>query len=271
MNMMSGIGKLDRKRLSEVLRRTKGTISVRECSVILKIPPSTAAKLLARWASKGWLSRARRGLYIPVPLESRTADIAPEDPWLIAERLFAACYIGGWSAAEHWGLTEQIFRTISVMTTKKPRTRDQVIMGIGFKLRSISPKELFGLKSVWRKQVRVNVSDPTRTVLDVLNDPRAAGGLRPTVDIFRTYLRSEHKDLDLLLAYADRLGNGAVFKRLGYLLERYAGGEKKLIEACRARLTKGNARLSPDLPSDRLVTSWRLWVPRGWPREKSRD
>lgn len=271
MSTIAGIGKLDRKRLSEVLRRTKGTISVRECADILKIPPSAAAKLLARWASKGWLARVRRGLYIPIPLESRTSDVAPEDPWLIAERLFGPCYIGGWSAAEHWGLTEQIFRTVSVMTTKRPRGRDQVVMGIGFRLKSISPKELFGLKSVWRKQVKVDVSDPTRTVLDMLNDPRSGGGLRPTVDVFRTYVQSEYKDLSLLLAYADRLGNGAVFKRLGYLVERYAGEDKKLIKACRARLTQGNAKLSPDLPSARLVTSWKLWIPRGWAREKSRD
>jgi predicted transcriptional regulator of viral defense system len=271
MNSISGIGKLDRRRLSEVLRRTKGTISVRDCSGILKITPSPAAKLLARWASKGWLSRVRRGLYVPIPLESRTADVFPEDPWLIAERLFAPCYIGGWSAAEHWGLTEQIFRTVFVMTTKKPRGRDQQIKGIGFKLRSISQKELFGLRSAWRTQVKIGVSDPTRTVLDMLNDPRAGGGLRPAVDVFRSYLRSEHKNLDMLLAYADRLGNGAVFKRLGYLAELYAGGERKLIEACRARLTEGKAKLDPGLPSERLVTRWRLWIPRGWPKGKSGD
>jgi len=43
---------------------------------------------------------------VSVPLESRTADVPLEDPWLIAERLFAPCYIGGWSAAEYLDLTE---------------------------------------------------------------------------------------------------------------------------------------------------------------------
>ena len=43
------------------------------------------------------MSRVRRGLYVSVPLESRTADVPLEDPWLIAERLFAPCYIGGWA------------------------------------------------------------------------------------------------------------------------------------------------------------------------------
>jgi len=69
------------------------------------------------------MSRVRRGLYVSVPLESRTADMPLEDPWLVADRLFSPCYIGGWSAAEYFGLTEQIFSTIIVMTVQKPRSR----------------------------------------------------------------------------------------------------------------------------------------------------
>ena len=94
--------------------------------------------------------------------------------------------------------------------------------GVSFLLRTISERSLFGLKLVWRGQVKVSVSDPTRTVLDMLSDPRLGGGLRPTVDLFRRYLRSENSDLYLLIEYGERLGNGAVFKRLGFLLERLA-------------------------------------------------
>lgn len=79
---------------------------------------------------------------------------------------------------------------------------------------------MFGLKPVWRGQVKVSVSDPSRTILDVLNDPLLGGGLRSTVDFLTNYLKSDKRDLDLLIDYADRLGNGAVFKRLGFLLER---------------------------------------------------
>jgi len=75
-----------------------------------------AAKTMARLANKGWLSRVRRGLYVPVPIESATTDPALQDPWLIAQKLYAPCYIGGWSAAEHWQLTEQVFQRIVVMT-----------------------------------------------------------------------------------------------------------------------------------------------------------
>ncbi len=264
MDPITGLGTLDRKRIAAVLRATKGTVTVSEAAQILEVPAPAAAKMLARWASKGWLSRVRRGLYVPVPLESETGDVALEDPWLVAERLFAPCYIGGWSAAEHWGLTEQIFRTLVVMTTRKPRNRKPVIRGTGFLARTVPERALFGLRPVWRGRVKVQVSDPSRTVIDMLNDPRVGGGLRPTVDVLQDYLRSEHKDLRLLVDYGQRLRNGALFKRLGFLLERLAPGEQEALDACREQLTQGNARLDPTLPAGRLVTRWRLWVPAAW-------
>ena len=264
---MNGLGKADRTRLSAVLRGTKGTITVAEATDILELSAASTAKLLARWAKKGWLSRVRRGLYIPVPLESVTADIPLEDAWIIADKLFSPCYIGGWSAAEHWGLTEQIFHTVIVLTGQRPRERKQSIKGTDFLLKTVPDKALFGLKAVWRGQVKVNVSDPARTVIDMLSDPLLAGGLRSMVDMFRNYLNSDLKDLALLIEYANQLGNGAVFKRLGFLLERYEENEADCLAQCRQRLTAGNAKLDPSLKAERLITRWRLWVPERWLKE----
>ena len=264
METLTGIGTEDRKRLAELFRETKGTISVKDTAGLLKITSIDAAKMLSRWAKKGWLSRVRRGLYVRVALESRTADIPLEDAWIIAERLFSPCYIGGWSAAEYWDLTEQIFRTVVVLTTQKPRDRAPVIKGTGFMLCTISEKAIFGTKPVWKGQVKVSVADPTRTILDMLTDPKLGGGIRPTVDIFLNYLKSESKNIQLLIDYAKRLGNGAVFKRLGFLLERYAPDQEAALSECRAQMTKGNTNLDPSLKAKRLITRWRLWVPENW-------
>lgn len=261
---INGLGKLDRDRLSKLLRGTKGTISVVQAAAILDMPNSGVAKLLSRWTKKGWLSRVRRGLYIPVPLESPTADIPLEDAWIIADKLYERCYIGGWSAAEYWDLTEQIFRTVVVLTTQQLRERKQSIKGTDFLLKTAPDKAMFGLKAIWRGQVKVNVSDSTRTVLDMLSDPKLGGGLRSTVDMFKNYLASDNKNIGLLIEYADQLGNGAVFKRLGFLLEKFTEDEQVFIEQCRERLTKGNAKLDPALSADNLVTRWRLWVPERW-------
>lgn len=271
MEGLSGLGKVDRKRIASIIRSTAGSVSVAEAADILGISSSDAAKMLARWAKKGWLSRIQRGIYIPVPLESRNSDVPLEDPWLIAERLYSPCYIGGWSAAEHWGLTEQIFRTIVVMTTQKPRDRNPAIKGTKFLLRTVADSAIFGLKSVWRGRIKISVSDPTRTILDLLNDPTLGGGIRSTADILNNYLRSDSKDLELLIRYAERLGNGAVFKRLGFLLERFAPDETDFIAKCRDNLTAGKAKLDLRMSCDKLITRWRLWVPEAWTKEGSID
>lgn len=271
MEQLSGLGKMERERLSAVLRGSKGTIEVRETASILRTSDSAAAKILARWAAKGWLSRVRRGIYVPVPLDSKTANIALEDPWLVAQRLYSPCYVGGWSAAEYWDLSEQIFRTIVVMTTQRPRLRTVTMKGSDYLLRTIPAKNLFGLKPVWRGKVKVNVSDPTRTILDMLSDPHLGGGIRTVVDMLTSYLNSKEKDLGLLINYAERLGNGAVFKRLGFILERVSPNDQKALEECWERLTKGNSKLDPSLPSERLITAWRLWVPKNWAKGKRID
>jgi predicted transcriptional regulator of viral defense system len=267
MNKISGIGKGDRKKLSAIFREMKGTISVQDAANILETTSTDAAKMLSRWASKSWLSRVRRGLYVRMPLESYTTDIPLEDSWIIADRLFSPCYIGGWSAAEYWDLTEQIFRTIIVLTTKKPRNRSPIIKGTEFMLRTISGTALFGIKPVWRGQIKVSISDPSRTIIDLLNDPKLGGGIRPTKDIFSNYLKSDEKNIDLMIDYAKRLGNGAVFKRLGFLLERLAPDQIQSIQICRDNLTKGIAKLDPSLDSEKMLTRWKLWLPTNWDKE----
>ena len=264
---ITGIGKADRERLSSILRGTKGTVSVAEAAKILDLPRIDVAKMLSRWAKRGWESLGRRGVDVPVPLETKTADISVEDAWVVAARLYEPCYIGGWSAAEYWDLTEQIFRTVVVITTQRPRNRTPSIKGTDFLLRTVSDKAMFGLKPVWRGQVKVNISDPTRTVLDMLNDPQLGGGIRSTVDMFSNYLQSEKRNLDLLIDYADQLGNGAVFKRLGFLLERYAPTEQSTIKKCKERLSSGNAKLDPKSSGNKLITRWRLWVSKRWIEE----
>jgi predicted transcriptional regulator of viral defense system len=266
MNEVSGMGKGDRKKLSAIFRETKGTISVQDVVGVLRVTSGDAAKMLFRWAKKGWLARIKRGLYVRVPLESTTSDIALEDPWIIADRLFTPCYIGGWSAAEYWGLTEQLFRTILVLTTRKPRNRSLELRGTEFMIRTIPQKAMFGTQAVWRGQNKIAVSDPTRTIIDLLMDVKLGGGIRPVQDIFSGYLKSPKKDIDLLIEYAKRLESGAVFKRLGFLLEIQAPNESRAIDACKQYLTKGNAKLDPSLDSRKLITRWRLWVPSNWGR-----
>lgn len=116
-----------------------------------------------------------------------------------------------------------------LLSTNKLKNHNPVIKGTSFLLRTISSPAMFGLDTIWRGEIKISVSNPTRTILDLLNEPKLGGGIRSAADILTNYLKSEYKDLPLLINYAKQLKNGAVFKRLGFLLERLAPQEMKLL------------------------------------------
>ena len=268
---MKGIGAKSRERLAKVLRETSGAIKVADAAHALGVSNSQASKLLSAWSERGWVKRVKRGIYIPVPLDAFTENVSPEDPWILADALFAPCYIGGWSAAEYWDFTEQIFSSLFVFTTKQIRQRDMDVEGTIFKLKTVNESQFFGLKSIWRGSKKIQISDPSKTLIDMLNEPAIGGGIRHTADIFNSYLDSEHRDLTKLLDYASSCRNKTVFKRLGYLLERFAPENEAEIAVCKKALSKGNSKLDPSLPSDFLVTRWKLWIPSSWKEGVAND
>ncbi|MBW4092596.1 MAG: hypothetical protein HIU82_16035 [Proteobacteria bacterium] len=252
-----------RTQLSQVLRGAGEVVSVDDVSGILNIERQTASKLLARWNDQGWMRRLRRGFYAPVPIAALGQEQVLEDPWVIVPELFGPACVGGWSAAEHWGLTEQLFRSTLVLTTRPIREKEQTIEGIPFTLKHVRPEVLFAMRPVWRGTVRIDVSSPAKTVIDMLDDPAIGGGIRHGADCLAAYLEREDASGDELLSIADRLGNRAVFKRLGFLAERLPG-RQDLAAACRERLSQGMAKLDPSAPCPRKITRWRLWVPPSW-------
>ena len=70
----------------------------------------------------------------------------------------------------------------------------------------------------------------------------------------------------MLIRYGAQFGNGAIFKRLGFLAESRLH-DADLASACRPRLTQGYAQLDLALPARHLHTAWRLWVPERWSKD----
>lgn len=260
---------LDRSRprpqLAAVLRATDRLVRVDDVMATLGVDRPAAAKTLARWHAQGWLQRVGPGLYTPIPLDALATEQVLDDPWILIPALFDPAYVGGWTAAEHWDLTEQLFRDILVFTAKSLRARTRVVHGISFALRHVRPAALFGTRTIWRGRIKVQISDIHRTMLDMLADPSVGGGIRHVADCLAAYFGHQDADPPTLIRYAETLKNGAVFKRLGFLASAFPD-QTVLIEACRSRLTQGNAKIDPKLPCRKLVKAWRLWIPATWAR-----
>jgi predicted transcriptional regulator of viral defense system len=252
-----------RARLAAVLRATKEVLSVSNTAQTLRLDRRRAAKLLARWREQGWLRRVGHGLYVPVPLDLAGSEQVIEDPWVLVPTLFGDSYIGGWTAAHHWELSEQLFNETFVFVTRRISERRVTAQGVVFLLHHIPAKRFFGLKTLWRGSTRVTISDPARTLIDMIAMPETGGGIDHVSECISAYLSGKASDRKLLVQYAEQFGNGAIFKRLGFLAETRLH-DHELAHACRERLTQGYAKLDPALSCDQLVTAWRLWIPARW-------
>ncbi len=252
-----------RHRLVAVIRASGDVINIDDVVATLSIERSAAAKLLSRWTSQGWLRRVGTGAYVPASLDSLESQRVLENPWVLVPALYKPAYIGGRTAAEYLDLTEQMFSDIVVMTSQLVRQKSQVRHGAQFTLYHIQERKIFGTKTVWCDNSKVLVSDLHRTIIDILDNPALGGGIQHVADCLNAYLKRPDRNDDLLIKYASRLDNGAVFKRLGFLADRFSPNSD-LAEVCRARLTKGNARLDISLKCTCLISKWRLWIPPSW-------
>ncbi len=218
---------------------------------------------------QGWLHRVGRGTYVPVALDTMGAEQALDDPWVMIPALFDPAYVAGRTAAEHWDLTEQIFKDIVVITGKAVRQKNQIRHGTRVHLKHIDASKIFGTKTVWRHRTKVAVSDVHRTIVDMLDDPVLGGGIQHVSDCLTSYLKRADRNDQKLIEYAESLGNGAVFKRLGFLAERQ-GDQTQLTNLCQAHLSTGLAKLDPASPTQRINSRWKLRLPESWAKESAR-
>lgn len=271
LNESQGKSSKSRERLSKLLREGGELLTVDSTANILAVSNDEAAKTLARWRKQGWLTRIKRGIYVVVPLEADTTGRALEDAWILIPELFEPAYVGGWSAAEYWDLTEQLFRDICVFTSRPVTKRNQLIHNIPFVVTRTPEVNHFGTKPVWKKEKKIFVSDPSKTIIDMLSNPWFGGGMQHVLDCLKEYFKSSHFNHSLLVDYAIKLGNGAIFKRLGFLASQILGDDHPLTVACESHLTKGNAQFDPALKGDKLITRWRLFIPANLKIEGGRE
>lgn len=253
----------DRRALRDLARNARGgVLTLLRAATALEITPRATSLVLSALSRRGWLKRLRRGLYLVLPLEaeSRTSGVV-EDTWLLATELFSPCYIAGWTAAEHWGLTEQIFRSTFVATATRARRSRVEVAGAEFHLAQVPRRRLEGVGTVWRSSERVPLSSPERTIADALVDPAWLGGVRHLAEILRSHRESKAWRPDKLIAELEVIGTGAAFKRLGFLSEALGLDAPTVVEAALTRRTTGIVKLDPAVHSrGRLLSRWGLWV-----------
>lgn len=239
---------------------TGGLIDTSRAAKAWRVSHNIATSRLHRLVRSRWLAPVRKGLFFVLPLEAG-AQTTIDDPWVLASEAFSPCYIGGWSAAEHWGLTEQIFRPTFVVTAGSARTSSATLLGCEFRTVRSSKARVEIVAPVWRGAVRVAVSDRERTLADALENPNWVGGIRHLAEMVATYKRSEHWNSKKLLAAMRAYPKGSAYKRLGYLTERVLGGDEVIVREAMTHRSTGVIRLDPGVRKvGKLLKRWGLWL-----------
>ena len=238
-------------------------------SKTLSLPQTESARLLARWCNAGWVKRIKRGMYWPIALGD-DPEWQVEDDWLVVDRAFSPGYIGGFSAIKHWDFTEQLFMTTFYVTVKPVVSREVVLGSYRFKLKTIKPYKMFGTKMVWRERVKIKVSDPSKTIIDLLDDPHLGGSMRVVQDFFIEYWDSEHRDLKLLIRYGKRMRNRTIFKRLGFLLALNKLVDNRTIKSLQNKISAGYSAFDPSVKGKFFIRKWNIKVSTMWKKEYDR-
>lgn len=257
MNKMLGINEKNRKLLESLNRFGKKLFSIEDASRIIGLPTGETRYYLAYFTRRGWLARVKRGLYVTVPLGTVNPQEYRENPLVVANQVFSPCYIGGWSAAEHWNLTDQIFNSVFVCTYRTFRRKSVNVQGTDFVLKLVREEKAGHTRGVWIENVRIQISDPSQTILDILDTPPAGGGIRHVAEVVENYFSSEHRNDAQLLEYVKKHRNRTVYKRLGYIIETRAIPSAETMKECHKNISSGYSVL--DASIKRKGTFNRRW------------
>ncbi len=161
---------------------------------------------------------------------------------------------------------------LAVYATSTKQIRPRSVLGTEFRFVSCKPIHFFGTMHHWvTKTQKIKVSDLERTVIDGLRQSEYCGGFS---EIAKGYwMRHQDMDVKKLVEYALMLGIGAVYRRLGYLLELFETKETGQVDLLRKKtkeifhcyqtvsprlVVAGSRRLS--ISSIFGKEAWKAWV-----------
>jgi predicted transcriptional regulator of viral defense system len=244
--------------LTELNELRRSTFTLADVGSITGLSASSARNLVHKAQQRGLVTRLKPGLYNLVPFELGRATEHIGSPYLIARELAgpAPYFLSHGTALELHRMVTQPNFTIHVSCTR--RMRPQTVGGYDFRFVHIAAEQTFGVVRHWIDKERfVMISDMERTIVDGLRHPAFAGGITEVAK--GLWMKRDVLNVERLMDYAQRLGVGAVVRRLGYLLEHFRLADPSTLEALRRTLTATYQRLDPLLPAEgAFISRWRL-------------
>ncbi|WP_225336635.1 type IV toxin-antitoxin system AbiEi family antitoxin domain-containing protein [Halomicrobium urmianum] len=216
-NIRQGLSTRESRLLARLAGAGHQIISVDDIETTLEVPPNTAREIASRLTEKGWLDRLFPGTYLIIPLTAGEEAVYTTHEYLIAAHVSEPMYIGYYSALSHHRLTEQVPRTVYVVTPTRAQSRE--IHGVPYRVTTVTERKFFGCEPTSVEGTTVQVSDLEKTLVDCADHPEFCGGLRELATAMRT-ADEQGCTWDIVGEYLERLDNGAATKRIVYLADQ---------------------------------------------------
>lgn len=247
----AGLSTRESRLLSRLASEGHQIISIDDIETTLDVAPNTAREIASRLTEKGWLDRLLPGRYLIIPLVAGEDAVYTTHEYLIAAHVADPMYIGYYSALSHHGLTEQVPRTVYVVTPTRAQSRD--IHGVPYRVTTVTERKFFGYEPTSIEGTTVHVSDLEKTLVDCADHPEFCGGIR---ELATAMIAADEQGCSwpTVGEYLERLDNGAATKRIVYLADQL-GIDLPTREALVDSFTSGYSLLDPTHPETGPTTS----------------
>jgi predicted transcriptional regulator of viral defense system len=240
----SPLGRIEARFLAKI--GVHPTFSIQDARNVLSHKESDPTRqFLERLQTKGWIKRIKRGRFAVIPLSSGENRSPQLHEFIVAMELVSPAAIAYWSALNHHGMTEQLPRTVFVATNHPVRRPPGEVLGVSYKVISLRPEKFFGIIKDWLNEMPFMVTDREKTIVDGLDLPQYVGGVAEIVKVLS--IGWTQLDESKLRKYAAKIGNSAVAKRLGFLMETLGLGNVEVFRKA-VTLASGFSPLDPTLP-----------------------
>jgi hypothetical protein len=64
------------------------------------------------------------------------------------------------------------------------------------------------------------------------------------------------------LSYGEKTKNITVFKRIGFMLEKFSPADVESINQCLGKVTEGATLFAPREKCESFSNKWRMWIPK---------
>jgi len=236
--------------LSNLAERGKALFSVEDFARAMGRPRKEVWRPLTFLVDRGWVVRLMKGQYLIVPLEAGPKATWTEDSLLVGSHLAEPSAVAYWSACHYWDWTEQVPRTVFVQTTQRTWKKSRDIQGVRYRFVLVRKGKFFGTVRRRAQRGEITVTDREKTLVDCMDHPELCGGVGQVLAMLP---QAEGLDWDRVDDCLERMDSGAVYKRLGWLVEHLGDrfkvpDRRKRIDAWQSKLTGGDAPLEPGGP-----------------------